>query len=134
MTPVLLAALLLGGGAPSPAASPSPAAPRLSVEPESFDFGATLPGRSLTKEFSLRNVGGAELVIDKLSTSCACTAYLLDEKDRRLAPGRRVTLRVTLTTPRTPGHVAESVRIASNDTSREFWEVRVEATVRAGNR
>jgi hypothetical protein len=128
----LLAAALLvappGPDKPAPSASPPAAGPRLVVEPAAFDFGAALPGKSLTKEFSLRNFGSALLVIEKLSSSCACTAYLLSEKDRRLAPGRRAPLRVTLKTPATPGLVAETVRIASNDPHGDTT-IQVEATV-----
>jgi hypothetical protein len=53
----------------------------------------------------------------------------MDEKDRTLAPGRRAPLRVTLTTPKRPGRVVETVRIASNDPEHGIAEVTVEATV-----
>jgi hypothetical protein len=129
---LLAAALLLSvpdtPGPPSPSAPP--AGPRLAVEPERFDFGPVLPGRRLTKEFTLRNVGSAELVIDKLSSSCACAAALLDEKQRRLAPGRSGALRVTLRTPAAAGRVAETVRIASNDRERPELAVEVTAEVK----
>jgi hypothetical protein len=131
----LIAALLLAGSAaaPPPAADPqatTPAGgPRLVLEPEGFDFGRALPGKALTKEFSLRNTGSGPLVIEKLSSSCACTAFLLDEKDRRLEPGRSAALRVTFTTPRRPGRAVETVSVKSNDPERGVAEIKVEATV-----
>jgi hypothetical protein len=128
---VLLAVALLAaapcGSAP---ASPAPAGPRLAVEPARFDFGDTLPRRRLTKEFMLRNVGSAELVIEKVSTSCACAAFLLDAKQRRLAPGRSAPLRVTLSTPAKPGPVVEKVRVESNDAVRPEAELEVAANVK----
>ena len=51
-----------------------PAAPRIRVEPEAFDFGKALPGKTLRKEFTLRNFGDAELVIEGVTTTCGCTA------------------------------------------------------------
>ena len=50
--------------------------PASRVEPESFDFGKALPGKTLGKEFTIRNFGDAELVIDGVSTTCGCTAAL----------------------------------------------------------
>lgn len=138
MTPaaLLAAALLLApaeSAPPAPSGSPPTSGPRLAIEPAGFDFGAALPGKSLTKEFTLRNLGSAELVIEKLSSSCACTAYLLEEKDRRLAPGRRAPLRVTLKTPARPGRVLEKVLISSND-PRGAASVQLEATVTSTKR
>jgi hypothetical protein len=130
--PALLAAALLAA-APCGSAPKSPAAdegPRLAVEPARFDFGDTLPRRRLTKEFILRNVGSAELVIENISTSCACAAFLLDAKQRRLAPGRSAPLRVTLSTPRTPGPLVEKVRVESNDAVRPQAELEVAANVK----
>jgi hypothetical protein len=134
--PALLAAALLAA-APQGSAPAAPAAagegPRLAVEPARFDFGDTLPRRRLTKEFILRNVGSAELVIDKISTSCACAAFLLDAKQRRLAPGRSAPLRVTLSTPVKPGPVVERVRVESNDAVRPALELEIVAEVKAGS-
>jgi hypothetical protein len=129
---LLLAALLTPPGAAPTPASPSatPAGPRLALEPARFDFGDVLPGRRLTKEFTLRNVGSAELVIGKLSSSCACAAALLDDKQRRLAPGHGAALRVTLRTPATGGRVAETVRVASNDPERPELELTITADVK----
>ena len=88
--------------------------PRIAVEPPSFDFGRTLPQKAVTREFSIRNFGDRDLVIENVSTSalvdrlgrlsdsrlreiCAAAfnvqpclvfteAVALDELDRRVAP------------------------------------------------
>jgi hypothetical protein len=130
VTPLLAAAaLLVGPSAPRTEVARDPAGPRLVVEPSRFDFGSALPGKRLTKEFSLRNMGSAPLRIEKLASSCACTAFLLDEKDRTLPPGRSAPLRVTLTTPARPGRVVETVSLTTNDGERAVTEISVEATV-----
>ena len=123
-----------GPARPSPAPGPSAeaarpalAGPRLSVDPASFDFGKALPGKALSKEFTVRNVGSAELVIEQVSTSCGCTAALLDT--RALEPGASAALRVTLHTPGGPGPVSKSVLVRSNDPERRTTEIRIQATV-----
>jgi hypothetical protein len=130
--PALLAAALLLAPACSPAPPRQSQGPRLAAEPERFDFGDVLPGRSLSKEFTLRNVGSAPLLIEKLASSCACTALLLGEDARRLAPGRSAPLRVTLTTPAQEGPLLEKVQVSTNDPERSLVELEIAANVKPG--
>jgi hypothetical protein len=94
-----------------PAASPSAAAPAvvstLSAEPSAFDFGRVLPGRTLQKEFRLRNLGAHPLVIESVTTDCGC--MVTGEYARELAPGGSTALTVALTTPTQPGRLVRSV-------------------------
>jgi hypothetical protein len=104
-------------------------APRISVEPDAFDFGKALPGKTLRKEFTLRNFGDAELVIDKVSTTCGCTAALAS--DTKLQPGGSTLLRVTLETRSYSGKVERQVLVRSNDPKTPLLTVKVSATVEA---
>ncbi|HSD65151.1 MAG TPA: DUF1573 domain-containing protein, partial [Vicinamibacteria bacterium] len=88
-------------------------APRIRVEPETFDFGKALPGRTLRKEFTIRNFGDAALVIEGVSTTCGCTAALPEE--RRVEPGGSTPLRVTFETRSYSGRVERRVLVRSND-------------------
>ena len=124
MTGLALALLLLAPPSPEPAAAP---APRLAVEPAAFDFGRVLPERTLSRQFSLRNFGSADLTIERVSTTCGCTAALLD--DKVVKPGGRATLRVTLETRKYNGKVRRSVLIKSNDPQHPTTEIKLEATV-----
>lgn len=103
------------------------AAPRLAVDPESWDFGRTLKNRVLEKQFTLKNVGEAELIIDKISTTCGCTAALLSEKT--LGPGKSAVLRVTFETRDFDGRVERKVLLRSNDRGRDPLEIKLQATV-----
>jgi hypothetical protein len=105
------------------------AAPRIRVEPESFDFGKALPGKTLRKEFTIRNFGDAALVIEGVSTTCGCTAALAAES--RIKPGGSTPLRVTLETRRYSGKVEKQVLVRSNDPKTPLLQVRVSATVEA---
>ena len=124
MKGLALAVLLLAPPSPEP---PAPPAPRLAVEPAAFDFGRVLPERTLRRQFSLRNFGSADLAIENVSTTCGCTAALLD--DKVLKPGGRATLRVTFETRNYSGKVRRSVLIKSNDPQHPTAEIKLEATV-----
>jgi hypothetical protein len=103
------------------------AAPRIRVEPEAFDFGKALPGKTLRKEFTLRNFGDAELVIDGVTTTCGCTAAITAET--RLKAGGSTQLQVTLETRSYSGKVERQVLVRSNDPKTPLLTVRVSVTV-----
>jgi len=111
-------------------ASPAPA-PKIRVEPASFDFGKALPEKTLEKQFSIRNFGDADLVIEQITTTCGCTAALLDEDSKVLKPGRSGQLRVRLQTRDYSGKVVRSVMVRSNDPGQKLLEIKVEANVQA---
>ena len=119
MSALVLAALLL---APAP-----PRVPRVAVEPASFDFGHLRPGHRVHRQFVVKNFGAADLEIASVTTTCGCTAALLDRKT--IKPGRSATLRVTFDTRDDRGEVTRSVLIESNDPARPKLELKLEATV-----
>jgi hypothetical protein len=115
----------------TPAEKPK-AAPKISVEPATFDFGKALPGKTLEKQFSIRNFGDADLVIERITTSCGCTAGLMDDADKLLKPGASGQLRVRLQTRDYSGKLVRSVLVHSNDPATKVLEVKVEAMVSRG--
>lgn len=123
------AGLLAALAAPQPSlgGDEAAAAPRIRVEPEAFDFGKTLPEKTLRKEFTLRNFGEAELVIEGVSTTCGCTAAITAKT--RLAPGDSTQLSVTLETRSYSGKLERQVLVRSNDPKTPLLSVRVSATV-----
>jgi HYDIN/CFA65/VesB family protein len=136
-TLVCALALVAGFGATAaraadtPATAPSPAAPRIVVEPGSFDFGSVKVGKQVQKEFLIRNHGSLELVLDVVS-DCNCTAALPDSKT--VKPGGSTPLRVTFTASDVTGRVQKSVIVKSNDPARPAVEVKIEATVVAAKK
>jgi len=116
-------------GADAPPASPAAAAPRIVVEPPSFDFGTIKPGGVVQREFVVRNIGRTDLVLESIVSSCNCAAVLDDETRRTLKPGARTTMRIRLTVPAEAGRIQKSVLIKSNDPARRTFEVKVEALV-----
>jgi Protein of unknown function (DUF1573) len=108
-------------------------APRIRVEPEGFDFGRAQQNKTLRKEFTLRNFGEAQLVIEGVSTTCGCTAAIT--ADTHVEPGGSTQLRVTLQTRSYSGKVERQVLVRSNDPQTPLLSVKVSAMVeKAGNR
>ena len=104
--------------------------PRIVVEPASFNFGEVLQNRTLHKEFTIRNQGSEELVIDKIVSDCGCTVVGFETKDKRIEPGGGATMRVRLNTRSFAGRIVKRVLVRSNDRSRRSYEVKLTATVR----
>jgi hypothetical protein len=117
--------------APSPTSSPA-AAPRIVVEPASFDFGTIKPAHVVQKEFVLRNDGRGDLVIESIVSSCNCAAVL--DETQTLKPGARAPMRVRLTAPAAEGKLQKSVLVKSNDPAQPTLEVKIEALVVAPRR
>lgn len=123
----LAALLALASLAAATGVTQDKTAPAIRVAPASFDFGRTLPHRTLRKEFTLRNAGERDLVIEKVSTSCGCTAAIAGETT--LKPGRTTPLTVTLDTRDGRGRVERKVMVRSNDPATPLLEVTLSATV-----
>jgi hypothetical protein len=124
-----LLALAAAGLLASASARAGEEGPRLRVEPASFDFGRAVQDRTLRKEFTLRNLGDRELVIESVSTTCGCTAAIAGEK--RVAPGRSTPLTVTLETRRSKGRLERQVLVRSNDPETPLVSIGLSVTVEA---
>jgi Protein of unknown function (DUF1573) len=110
------------------AADTAPASgPRIAVEPTVFDFGKAQQQKTLEKEFTIRNLGTEDLVIESVSTTCGCT--VAEGYAKVIKPGSTTPLRVKLQTRTVTGRLSRSVLIKSNDPSGRPLELKVEATV-----
>lgn len=102
--------------------------PRIAIEPASFDFGKTVQNKTLSKEFTIRNLGTEDLVIDQITTSCGCTAAVPGEKT--IKPGGTTPLHVELQTRTMIGKMERQVMVRSNDpTNHNLQLVKVQADV-----
>jgi hypothetical protein len=102
--------------------------PRIRVEPSTFDFGKAVQNRTLDKEFSLRNFGSEDLVIENVTTTCGCTAALMDA-NKVIKPGGTAPLRVSLQTRDYSGKMERRILVRSNDPTTSLLEIKVEVTV-----
>lgn len=124
---LLLALPPAPGDGPAKKTPPPPTGPRISVEPPSFDFGRAVQHKTLEKEFSVRNFGTQDLVIESVSTTCGCT--VADSYGKVIKPGGSTQLRVRLETRDYSGRVERRVLIRTNDPVASLTELKVEATV-----
>jgi hypothetical protein len=133
----IVAVLALGAGpviAQQPAGAPaetgaatSARGPRIVVDPPVFDFGKAQQEKTLEKEFTIKNLGSEDLVIEGVSTTCGCT--VAEGYAKLVKPGASTPLRVKLQTRTVVGRLSRSVLIRSNDPSGRPLELKVEATV-----
>jgi hypothetical protein len=129
VTALALLAALAAFGAAAPAEDKAKA-PAIRVDPDGFDFGRALPGKTLSKEFALRNFGDAELVIEGVSTTCGCTAAIM--ADTKVPPGGSTQLRVTFETRNYIGKVERQVLVRSNDPKTPVLTLKLSASVEKG--
>ena len=127
-TLLIVGALLAG---PVAGAGQEQKGPQIAVEPSAFDFGRALQHKTLTKDFTIRNLGDAELVIKEVKTTCGCTAAIPGA--RHVEPGGKTTLSVSLETRSYLGPVERRVLLSSNDEEHGILAVSVSVTVVAAD-
>jgi hypothetical protein len=103
-----VAALLLAAGAPAQGQKP-----RAVFKATSHDFGKVKQGDVVSHEFVFKNDGGAMLVVERVETTCGCTAALVSEK--RVGPGQEGKIKTTFDTRGYSGRLSRYIYLISND-------------------
>jgi len=123
---VVLFAAQSGAQTPSPA--PTGPQPRIQAANPAYDFGTVLEGTPVKHEFTVKNVGQAELVIGQVQSSCGCTVAQSDKK--RLAPGEQTQLPVTFDTRHERGPATRRIDVYTNDPQTPDLALSIHGTVR----
>ena len=89
--------------------------PRIEIEQPVFDFGEVMRGQLVEHTFVFRNAGDAELLLDRVKSTCGCTGVLLSTKN--IAPGNKGTIKATFNSSRFKGGVKKNILLYSNDPS-----------------
>src|SRR5512137_2027136 len=87
--------------------------PRAVFTETSHDFGKVKQGDVVNHEFVFTNDGKAALVVEKVETTCGCTAALVSEK--RIAPGKEGKIKTTFDTRGYSGRLSRYIYLVSND-------------------
>ncbi|MEW5767101.1 MAG: DUF1573 domain-containing protein [bacterium] len=88
--------------------------PQITFPESSHDFGSIEEGDMPTYNFVVKNTGGSQLVLERVQTSCGCTAALPQE--REVAPGDTTTINVSFNSQNRAGQsVHKTVTVYSND-------------------
>jgi len=88
------------------------AQPGLKVNNADYDFGEVFQGDKVTYTYTFSNNGDSPLLIDRVKSSCGCTAALLSSKT--LAPGEEGTIKATFDSTRFRGSIKKTIFIYSN--------------------
>jgi hypothetical protein len=89
------------------------AAPILQVDNPNFDFGEVFQGEKVRHVFEFVNQGDETLQIDRISSSCGCTAALVSEKS--IPPGGKGELQANFDSTRFRNAVSKTISLYSND-------------------
>jgi hypothetical protein len=93
----------------------------------SHDFGKVKQGDVLTQEFVFKNEGDATLVVERVETTCGCTAALASAD--KIGPGKEGKIKVSLDTHGYAGRMTRYVYLVSNDAGNPRRELSVTAEV-----
>ena len=101
--------------------------PKVSVQPENYNFGEVTEGKILTYDFTIKNVGGDELIIKEVHPTCGCTIAKIDKKE--LKKGESTKVAITFNTDGRPGKQHKMVNISTNDPDNPYTNFEFTATV-----
>ncbi len=103
------------------------AAPNLQVSSPKFDFGEIFQGEKVLHVFEFVNEGDETLKIDRVKSSCGCTAALVSEKS--IPPGGKGELQANFDSARFRNAVSKTIYLYSNDPVRPIMQFYIKGTV-----
>jgi hypothetical protein len=118
----ILAVLALAAAAPGQARKP-----RAVFKATSHDFGKVKQGDVVTHEFTFQNEGSAPLAVEKIETTCGCTAALVSDKN--VGPFKEGKIKLTFDTRGYSGRLTRYLYFISNDASNPRRELSVSADI-----
>ncbi len=120
--------LFLAAGFLAAAGYPAAAGKARAVFKETaHDFGKVKQADVLTQEFVFKNEGDATLVVERVETTCGCTAALASAD--KIGPGKEGRIKVSLDTHGYAGQMKRFVYLISNDADNPRRELSVTADV-----
>lgn len=109
------------------AGSLSAAGPGILLEKPVFIFGQVAEGAKVDHTFRFKNSGDAPLVIEKVRSSCGCTAALLTTDV--VQPGEYGEVKTTFNSSGFSGPVVKTVYLYSNDPLQKMVRFQLQGTV-----
>lgn len=101
--------------------------PRAVFKETTHDFGKVKQGDVVEHDFVFKNEGGAPLIVDKVETTCGCTAALVSEKT--IAPGKEGRIKVVFDTRGYAGRLSRYLYLISNDADKRRRELALVADI-----
>jgi uncharacterized cupredoxin-like copper-binding protein len=88
------------------------AAPELSVDQGTYNFGTITQGNKVQHNFVIKNSGDSVLQIKEVTVSCGCTAA--KPSTSTILPGKKAEIQVTFDSAGFSGKVEKTVTVTSN--------------------
>jgi hypothetical protein len=101
---------------------------RLQFVERAYDFGTLYQNEEVSHAFTFRNSGTGVLRIEKVKSSCGCTAALPEK--RQLEPGDETTLAVTFRSGSMRDRVTKHIYVDTNDAVEPSTTLTITATVK----
>lgn len=103
------------------------AVPDLQVDNPNFDFGEVFQGDRVLHVFEFVNKGDETLIIDRVNSSCGCTAALVSEKS--IPPGGKGEVQANFDSTRFRNDVSKTISLYSNDPVRPVMQFQIKGKV-----
>ena len=101
--------------------------PEISFDTTRHDFGDVDASQKLTVPFNFSNTGNAVLVIERIRSTCGCTAAIASQKE--IPPGGAGQIDVTFDVKGRHGNQVKSVQVYTNDPKHPAIPLTVTANV-----
>ena len=96
----------------------SPQGSRISVSPQEYDFGVIVEGQKVDAVFKVKNIGGADLDLQRIVAGCGCIVAELSKSI--VTPGESVDVKVAFDSTGYSGTQRKGIRIFSGDRNAPF--------------
>lgn len=103
------------------------AAPVMHVDNSKFDFGEVFQGEKVPHVFKFTNTGDEILKIDRVRSSCGCTAVLVSEKE--IPPGGMGEIKANFDSARFRGDVTKTIYVYNNDPVRPTRQLHIKGKI-----
>jgi len=101
--------------------------PVIFFENPDFNFGQIFKGQKIENIYEFENRGKDILNIEKVKTSCGCTAVILT--NNTIPPGKKGEIKATFNSGSFSGNVTKSISVISNDPERPSCKLTISGEI-----
>lgn len=103
------------------------AAPELSVDHPTYNFGTILQGKKIEHVFTVKNNGNEPLHIKQVKPACGCTAANISSPT--ILPGKKAEIKASFNSTNFYGAVSKSIAVESNDPKAPSYNLSLTGTI-----
>lgn len=103
------------------------AAPVISVDKPTFNFGTIVQGKKVDHTFIIRNSGDSPLKIAQIRPACGCTAANIST--REIQPNKSAEIKVTFNSANFSNAVSKTIAVETNDPKNPSYTLTMAGTI-----